>query len=480
MSTEDTNPDANLTERDIQYMRRLVVKRVAKIEKIKARIAADHPQKSVVLTVGPNKGQTAIVGPKPETLDWNDEHQKYSVEVLCPNSGVSHRRFTSDLHHAQVHPDYKKTKSRSKSKGRASRAKVPVFAPASGDSAGWEEYLNALYKMFETVSQPSDDILERTVTVAGCDVGVSKVDTNTGLTILRHTPGRPIEILDNPRTRTASQALKDVPALMEKYSVDYLVVDAPLLPVYTGALPPGHFKRNGTQSYFRPLETMIRGLPHDLMDTLLSGVTNGMKPDKAYNLSNRIQPFPTWSKGQHCLAPFAQTARELLAALPPRMQLIRDFGSIQPCGVMEGFPKAFYAPMLQFTQPFELYADSNRFPRGTIDEAIIRYFLNIEYPERFWTPSGLEAPQKGPLWTQALENPDVACATSMAVQGLLYSRGRAMALAARMNDQSTDFGHILSVSTDLFSRFGFCWLQYHMTSSRVAFPNATVSIFNRV
>lgn len=48
----------------------------------------------------------------------DDSTNKNSVQLLCPESGKTHQRYTSDLHQSALHPDAQKAKQKESRKGR--------------------------------------------------------------------------------------------------------------------------------------------------------------------------------------------------------------------------------------------------------------------------------------------------------------------------------------------------------------------------
>lgn len=124
MTNENTTMDQvevskkvnSFTTEETKMFEREITKQKAKLESIKKSVAEKYPQSVVTLTKGERAGQEDVVGPKPETLMF--EGNKYKVEVICPVSGLSHWRYTSDLKQAQIHPNFSSDARKEKAKNK--------------------------------------------------------------------------------------------------------------------------------------------------------------------------------------------------------------------------------------------------------------------------------------------------------------------------------------------------------------------------
>lgn len=79
-----------------------------------------------------------------------------------------------------------------------------------------------------------------------------------------------------------------------------------------------------------------------------------------------------------------------------------------------------------------------------------------------------------------MQDPDLITALAMALNGVLYRRGRASAIRAWQTDGTFDFGHILSVELDLFQPWAHRWLTDRIARVGECYPSATIQIVDGV
>ncbi len=314
---------------------------------------------------------------------------------------------------------------------------------------------------FDRCAAPSEVQLSRRVVSAGCDIGVSDRDPHTGFVVLAHLPGRPLEVLDAPVNYSAREAVLKVPRAINAHGADYLVIDAPLLPVPTDRPPDDHV------GFFRPHEKLVSQPTN-------AAVAVMPEHDQAYvgAFGNRLQVFSTWGEETRKRAPFAIAGQSVLDEVSRHtcLRYQNDFRQVPDAGIFEGFPKLFYAlaPAVDLAKITDLRA------KGEVDEAVLAWLLDLGHPERLWAKVGIELPAQGSASNRrlslALEDPDQICALAMAVNGLLLARGRASVLCSSNRNGSFDFGHILALELGLIEPWAQVWLADRMSKASADFP----------
>lgn len=295
----------------------------------------------------------------------------------------------------------------------------------------------------------------REITVVGCDIGVGEEDPHSGVVVLRCDSEGVVTVLEPPATTGRRNGEELVESWLRKHGADYLVADAPLL--------PGSRVRP-TDKCFRPHENMVRSPTHPVINRHWPGAAAEM-----IELLNTIQPMSCWSKSGS-LSPFAQAGNELLDAVSPLgWPLIDDYDVVRPKGTLEGFPKAFYLPLISDSP--DLLA-IRLLPRGEKDEAFLRPLLD---PKNglFWRRTGLRlvADTNARL---AFRDPDVICAFAMALNGVLYGRCQAGVLWSAM--PGFRFGHILTLASSLWEAWVADWRDDRIAANASSHGYATVSM----
>jgi len=316
--------------------------------------------------------------------------------------------------------------------------------------------------------------LRRPIVAMGLDVGVDERKPTSGLVTVRHVPGEPLELLHAPIGVVRGNALKTALRLSERFAVDYVVIDGPILSDATARPPAGHVYGDGRTAFFRPHEKLIAAPARRAL--------GGMADEPGlWGFCNRIQAMSTWSDEKEALSSFAEQANALARGLHEERGLafVDRFDVLRPRGVLEGFPKATYLPLVPMSAPLERWADTAIVLKNTVDEAVLRWLFDTAAPERFWGRFDLEVPQdeSAEHLEAAFADPDLTCALAMALQGVLYGRGRALAMTSRMRDGSFDFGHFLSVEAAAFEPWARVWLADRLAFAAQSLPRAEVSLF---
>ncbi len=318
---------------------------------------------------------------------------------------------------------------------------------------------NAALSPCERCAAPSAEQRSRRVVSAGCDVAVSAADRKTGFIVLAHEPDRPLEVLEDPCNYTAPEAKKKAVEAVRRHDVQFLILDAPLLPVPTDAPPPRHC------GYFRPHEKIVSQPQNKMINTA----------DLAFvaAFANQIQAQSTWRQGG-TRAPFAMEGQllcdEVTRSTP--LRYVNDFSKVPDGGIFEGFPKLFYglAPASELAKVVPAPG-----ARGQMDEAALRWLLDLNHPDRFWSPFGVEPPKSGADRKRlevAFRDADQICALAMALLGLLLARGNASVLRSANRDGQFDFGHIVFPKRGRFQAWGKEWVEARLRSVVQDFPQA--------
>jgi hypothetical protein len=285
--------------------------------------------------------------------------------------------------------------------------------------------------------------------VAGCDVGVSDIDKNTGFVLVRITPGKSggkVEVLEY-KNFNHREALREIPKIVNDSKVEYIVIDAPLLPDIA--------RPTNSTRFFRPNESLISPCkPGNLKQGLeLHPVNERIAEGRFYSIMQRMQAQSTWRKDNN-LSPFAAKGNEIKDALIGNgYQLITSGPELKRKGVIEGFPKAFYWPLVPPLESLPKFEDSNMFEH--VDSGVLRWLLDPSHVERFWERAGFEIDLSINA-RSVLINDHVVCGLSMAINGIMYGLGKASLLCCKKDN--FDYGAILMPHTSLFQEWAKHWL----------------------